>query len=79
MQDFPAAHIYEPWKASEKVQKDANCIIGQDYPKPIVEHSAASQSCKDRMKAAYDRGKEIKKREGPPSLESRKAAKIYGA
>ena len=78
LQDFPAAHIYEPWKASEKAQKEANCIIGKDYPKPIVEHNEASSSCKDRMKAAYDAGKETRKREGAPSPQARKAPKIYG-
>lgn len=53
-------------------------MIGKDYPRPIVDHNEACSSCKDRMKAAYDAGKETKKREGAPSPQSRKAPKIYG-
>jgi len=36
------------------VQQAAGCIIGKDYPKPIVDHSVASNANKDRIKACYD-------------------------
>lgn len=39
---LPAKYIYEPWKAPIAVQKEAGCIIGVDYPKPIVDHQAAA-------------------------------------
>ena len=39
------------------MQKKANCIIGKDYPHPIVDHKEASEKCKDRMKEAYDANK----------------------
>ncbi|RKP18286.1 hypothetical protein ROZALSC1DRAFT_15342 [Rozella allomycis CSF55] len=38
LSQFPKKYIYEPWKAPLEVQRKANCIIGKDYPKPIVEH-----------------------------------------
>ena len=39
MQDMPEKYIYEPWTAPEEVQRKANCIIGKDYPKPLVDHA----------------------------------------
>ena len=59
-------------EAPEAVQKKANCIIGKDYPHPIVDHKEASERCKDRMKAAYDANKrgempDGKKIKSPPT------------
>ena len=39
---MPAEYIYEPWKAPEDVQKKAKCLIGVDYPKPIIDHNESS-------------------------------------
>eukprot|EP00871_Galdieria_phlegrea_P002254 jgi/Galph1/3029/GphlegSOOS_G1671.1 len=38
LKNMPAAYIYEPWKAPVSIQQAANCIIGKDYPFPIVNH-----------------------------------------
>lgn len=51
---MPAKYIWEPWKAPMKVQEEANCIIGKDYPAPIVDHAVVSKQCIARMKEAYD-------------------------
>ncbi|XP_069077855.1 cryptochrome-2 isoform X3 [Pleurodeles waltl] len=50
---YPARYIYEPWNAPESVQKAAKCIIGVDYPKPIVNHAEASRLNIERMKQIY--------------------------
>ena len=50
---FPDKYIYEPHTAPLAVQKAASCIIGEDYPKPMVDHSVVSKSCISRMAAAY--------------------------
>ncbi|KAM6044344.1 cryptochrome-2-like isoform 1-T2 [Chlamydotis macqueenii] len=42
LKNFPSKYIYEPWTASEEEQKQAGCIIGQDYPFPMVNHKEAS-------------------------------------
>ena len=55
---FPAKYIYEPWKAPIADQKAANCMIGVDYPKPIVDHDIASKRNMDRMAKAYAAHKE---------------------
>lgn len=54
---FPAEYIYEPWKAPLSVQKSCGCIIGKDYPAPIVDHATVSKENIERMKAAYGLGK----------------------
>ena len=46
---FPTQYIYEPWKAPIAVQKGCGCIIGQDYPKPIVDHDVVSKENMGKM------------------------------
>ena len=53
---MPTLYIFEPWKAPISVQKQAGCIIGVDYPSPIVEHETISKQNMEKMKAAYARG-----------------------
>ncbi|XP_075693136.1 cryptochrome-2 [Rhinoderma darwinii] len=53
LKGFPSRYIYEPWNAPESVQKEAKCIIGVDYPKPIVNHAEASRLNIERMKQTY--------------------------
>ncbi|XP_053308009.1 cryptochrome-1-like [Spea bombifrons] len=55
LKKFPAEYIYEPWKAPRGLQERAGCVIGRDYPKPIVVHEAVSKANIQRMKAAYAR------------------------
>ncbi|KAJ7996862.1 hypothetical protein DPEC_G00222920 [Dallia pectoralis] len=53
LKKFPAQYIYEPWKAPRSVQEAAGCIVGKDYPRPIVDHEVISKKNIQRMKAAY--------------------------
>lgn len=55
LKHMPDKYIYEPWLAPLSVQKNAGCIIGTDYPKPIVDHSDARKQNLEMMKAAYER------------------------
>lgn len=50
---MPKEYIYEPWTAPLSVQEKARCIVGKDYPKPVVDHEAASKECRKRMEEAY--------------------------
>lgn len=52
MKKLPAEYIYEPWTAPRSVQEAAGCIIGRDYPRPIVDHSVVSKRNIGRMKDA---------------------------
>lgn len=53
LKNFPTRYIHEPWNASEGVQRAAKCVVGKDYPKPIVNHGLASRINIERMKQVY--------------------------
>jgi len=54
---MPDKYVYCPWEAPLSVQREAGCVVGVDYPAPVVDHGVASKACMARMKAAYDAGK----------------------
>ncbi len=37
----PQPFIHEPWKMSSQQQRESGCLLGEDYPFPIVEHAMA--------------------------------------
>jgi deoxyribodipyrimidine photo-lyase len=39
----PNTFIHAPWEMPDDVQRSVGCIIGADYPAPIVDHAAARQ------------------------------------
>lgn len=58
LRDMPAKYIYEPWLAPPDVQRKAGCVVGVDYPEPIVDHAVASKECIDKIAEAYKVHKE---------------------
>jgi deoxyribodipyrimidine photo-lyase len=48
------AAIHRPWLMSHEAQRQAACIIGADYPAPIVDHAMA----RERALAAYAQARE---------------------
>ena len=38
LRDVPPELLAEPWKMSDQQQRSAGCVIGKDYPAPIVDH-----------------------------------------
>ncbi|XP_058501254.1 cryptochrome-2 [Solea solea] len=53
LKDYPNRYIYEPWNAPESLQKAANCVVGVDYPKPMINHAEGSRLNIERMKQVY--------------------------
>ncbi|ELU12703.1 hypothetical protein CAPTEDRAFT_226189 [Capitella teleta] len=51
LRQVPLKYLFHPWKAPKEVQEKAGCIVGTDYPAPMVDHNTASKDCKDRMQA----------------------------
>ncbi|XP_054717384.1 cryptochrome-1-like [Uloborus diversus] len=49
LSNMPGEYLFEPWLAPLEVQKSAGCILGKDYPLPIVEHQAASEKNSEKM------------------------------
>ncbi len=48
--------IYSPHLAPESIQKSANCIIGKDYPYPMLDEQAEKNKCIARLKNAFSLG-----------------------
>jgi deoxyribodipyrimidine photo-lyase len=46
----PAAYIFEPWKMPASVQQACGCVVGRDYPAPIVD---AVQAARHAREAAW--------------------------
>ncbi|XP_067945620.1 cryptochrome-1-like [Watersipora subatra] len=44
LRSFPSQYIYEPWTAPLDVQQKAQCVIGREYPSPMLEHYQALHS-----------------------------------
>ena len=44
LKNMPVKYLHEPWTAPAAVQEQAKCIIGKDYPKPIVDHKKAREA-----------------------------------
>ncbi|XP_073146085.1 (6-4)DNA photolyase [Henckelia pumila] len=59
LKDMPDQYIYEPWTAPRSVQVKAKCIIGKDYPKPVVDHESASKECRQFFHEAYELNKKL--------------------
>jgi cryptochrome len=57
LKNMPKKFIYEPWKAPALLQIASKCVIGKDYPKPMVEHSDISKTNMERMKVAFEKHK----------------------
>ncbi|MBC8120498.1 MAG: DNA photolyase family protein [Gemmatimonadaceae bacterium] len=51
---LPKEFIYEPWKAPLSVQRSTGCVIGRDYPGPIVEHEKVKTHNIERMRLAFE-------------------------
>jgi deoxyribodipyrimidine photo-lyase len=44
--DLPDEHIHEPWTTPDLTQRLARCVVGVDYPSPIVDHKTAYADAK---------------------------------
>ena len=50
--NVPTERLAEPWLMSDDEQAEAGCVIGSDYPAPIVEHKQERLRAIERYKAA---------------------------
>jgi deoxyribodipyrimidine photo-lyase len=49
LKSVPLPYLAEPWKMNDTLQRMAGCVIGQDYPAPVVDDKTAVKAAKDRM------------------------------
>jgi deoxyribodipyrimidine photo-lyase len=52
LRDVGDEHLAEPWTMSEDEQRAAGCVIGRDYPEPIVDHAVERRRAIERYRAA---------------------------
>lgn len=52
LKDVPDRFIHEPWRMDEATQEEAGCVIGRDYPAPVVEHAIRRDEAIARYKDA---------------------------
>ncbi len=46
----PEEHLREPWKMPREQQREVGCVIGRDYPEPIVHHARARREALERYR-----------------------------
>ena len=44
LKNFPSKYIFEPHLAPEKVQREHGCVIGIDYPEPMVDRKLSRKT-----------------------------------
>jgi len=52
MKNVPDKYLGKPWEMNDEQQQEAGCIIGKDYPAPVVDHKEARELTIERYKAA---------------------------
>ena len=45
----PVVHLHEPWTMPPSTQTSVGCVLGIDYPLPLVEPAAAAREAKQRI------------------------------
>ena len=44
LESVPDEHLREPWRMPPEVQEACGCVIGRDYPEPVVDHKQARRT-----------------------------------
>ena len=52
LREVPDDHLAEPWRMPEEVQRECGCLIGRDYPAPILDHRDARREALERYGSA---------------------------
>jgi len=53
LRHVPADWIHEPWRMPQGLQQQYACLLGADYPNPIIEHESAARHAREQLHAAY--------------------------
>ena len=52
LRDVPDRYLTEPWRMPAEIQTEVGCVIGRDYPEPVVDHAEARREALARYAAA---------------------------
>jgi deoxyribodipyrimidine photo-lyase len=50
LERVPRKFLGEPWKMPQELQREVGCVIGEDYPEPIVDHAEARRAALERYR-----------------------------
>src|SRR5262245_21831829 len=50
LRSVPDDYLREPWKMPAEVQSECGCVIGEDYPEPMVDRKVARAEALDRYR-----------------------------
>ncbi len=53
LKNFDNEYLFEPWKAPLDVQEEAGCIVGRDYPQPMLDHDQAFEDNVNKLKQFF--------------------------
>ena len=51
LRDVPPEKLAQPWTMTDEEQRAAGCVIGRDYPQPIVDHKRERERAMARYRA----------------------------
>jgi deoxyribodipyrimidine photo-lyase len=79
----PNEYIFAPWTMPQTLQEHVGCVVGRDYPQPIVDHLAAAKVARDTLwalrknAAVRDVAKQVYQKHGSrnPAREGSKGSK----
>jgi deoxyribodipyrimidine photo-lyase len=66
----PTEWIHSPWQMPPQIQRQCGCLIGRQYPAPIIDHMGAAREARRRVQAvrrspeARTEGKQIMQNHG---------------
>lgn len=55
LKDMPEKYLYKPWEAPEDVLKEAGVVLGETYPKPIVDVKASRERALEAFQSLKDK------------------------
>ena len=50
LRDVPDEHLREPWEMPIELQREVGCVIGEDYPEPMVDRRQAREAALERYR-----------------------------
>jgi deoxyribodipyrimidine photo-lyase len=55
LENVPASFIHAPWLMPREMQRRVGCLVGRDYPAPLVDHEAAARRARAAIAAVRGR------------------------
>ncbi len=54
LQNFPSDYVHQPWAAPLYIQLQAGCVVGEDYPQPLMDICKQGELCCKRVQTIME-------------------------